>query len=194
MPSSVPASWTAGSARCEPRRADSTCTTPARPQRSGSLRDRHLDFRGTGGYVLVPPSLGQTKTYSRRYEVVREDPGPGRPLDWAAVGRLLAPTPAAGLVRTRGRADGVDPTPWLAAHVARQSEGNRDNALFWAACRAVEAGVADLTPLVAAAVGVGLSEHEAARTASSARDTIARTGAARGASPANAPAPQQRAR
>jgi hypothetical protein len=64
--------------------------------------------------------------------------------------------------------------PWLAAHVARQLEGNRDNALFWAACRAAEAGTPDLTPLVDAAVSAGLPEVQARRTVRSARDTIAR--------------------
>ncbi len=62
----------------------------------------------------------------------------------------------------------------LAAHVAKQSEGNRDNALFWAACRAADAGVADYEPLVAAAVSAGLPERQAVRTVLSARDTVAR--------------------
>ena len=50
------------------------------------------------------------------------------------------------------RRDGVAPTGWLAEHLARQREGNRDNALFWAACRAAEAGVTDLHPLITAGV------------------------------------------
>jgi hypothetical protein len=37
---------------------------PGTDQRSGSIRGRYLDFRGQGGYVLLPPSRGQTKTYS----------------------------------------------------------------------------------------------------------------------------------
>ena len=31
---------------------------PGTDQRNGSLRGQHLDFRGAGGYVLLPPSLG----------------------------------------------------------------------------------------------------------------------------------------
>ncbi len=146
---------------------------PGTDQRSGSIRGAHLDFRATGGYVLLPPSLGQTKTYSNRYEVIRVGPTPGRPLDWAAVTRLLAPRPSAAPARVRP-ADGLDPTPWLAAHVAKQPEGNRDNALFWAACRAAEAGVVDYEPLVAAALAAGLPERQAVRTVLSARDTVAR--------------------
>ncbi|HZL03755.1 MAG TPA: bifunctional DNA primase/polymerase, partial [Cellulomonas sp.] len=44
---------------------------PGTDQRNGSLRGLHIDFRGAGGYVLLPPSLGQTKAYSRRYETYR---------------------------------------------------------------------------------------------------------------------------
>ncbi len=146
---------------------------PGTEQRNGSLRGLHVDFRATGGYVLLPPSLGQTKDYSRRYQAISTRQGPGRPLDWSAVVDLLAPTTgrdrAIGVVRQR---DGADPTPALAAHVARQPEGNRDNALFWAACRAAEAGVQDFEPLVAAAVTAGLTEREAVRTVLSAQRTI----------------------
>ena len=146
---------------------------PGTDQRNGSLRGLHVDFRGNGGYVLLPPSLGQTKAYSRRYETQGTRPGPGRPLDWAGVVKLLAPATvtdrAGGAARPRR---GTDPTPALAAHVARQPEGNRDNALFWAACRAAEAGVRDFEHLVAAAVTAGLTEREAARTVLSAQRTI----------------------
>lgn len=146
---------------------------PGTDQRNGTLRGLHVDFRGAGGYVLLPPSLGQTKTYSRRYETYWTRPGPGRPLDWSAVVDLLAPSQGAERTTHPGRTrDGVEPTPALAAHVARQAEGNRDNALFWAACRAAEAGVRDFEPLVAAAVSTGLTEREAARTVLSARRTV----------------------
>ena len=157
---------------------------PGTDQRSGSIRGAHLDFRGAGGYVLLPPSLGQTKTYSNRYDVIATQEPPGRPLDWAALTHLLTPSPAHRPDRAPSRAaHGADPTPWLAAHVAKQPEGNRDNALFWAACRAAEAGVTDYEPLVAAAVSAGLPEKQAVRTVISARDTVAR-GAPGRASPA----------
>jgi len=162
---------------------------PGTDQRNGSLRGLHVDFRGAGGYVLLPPSLGQTKAYSRRYETYSTRTGPGRPLDWSAVVDLLAPatapTRAGGVVHPR---DGVDPTPTLAAHVARQPEGNRDNALFWAACRAAESGVRDFEPLVAAAVTAGLTEREATRTVLSAQRTIGHS-AVPTAGPLAAPTP-----
>lgn len=144
---------------------------PGTAQRNGSIRGQHLDFRGDGGYVLLPPSLGQTKTYSRRYTVLRNRPGPGEPLDWAAVTALLEPaTPARKSPSSIGR----NTVEWLAAHVARQVEGNRDNALFWAACRAAEAPDLDPAPLIAAAVQAGLPEQQARRTVRSAYDTINR--------------------
>jgi hypothetical protein len=152
---------------------------PGTEQRNGSVRGQHLDFRGHGGYVLLPPSVVRTAGYVGGYEVIAARTDPGRPLDWAATLALLTPTPTpAAVPAPRGRRPagrpGSDPIPWLAAHVARQPEGNRDNALFWAACRAAEAGTSDLTPLVGAAVSAGLPEAQARRTIRSARDTIAR--------------------
>jgi hypothetical protein len=146
---------------------------PGTSQRNGSLREQHLDFRGVGGYVLLPPSIGQTKHYSNRYHVEAERPGPGKPLNWAAVVALLAPAapPPSPPRRPVPVAGSTDPTPWLASHVARQTEGNRNSTLFWAACRAVEAGAPDLQPLIDAAVYAGLSEREARRTVVSAETT-----------------------
>jgi hypothetical protein len=143
---------------------------PGTQQRNGTIRGRHLDFRGQGGYVLLPPSLGQTKAYSREYVTLDQRPG-GRPLDWAAIVQLLDP-PARPLDRSGRPAtsrSGEDPTRWLAAHVARQPEGNRNNALFWATHRAVEARVTDYEPLITAAIDAGLPEAEARRTVTSAR-------------------------
>ncbi len=149
---------------------------PGTDQRNGSIRGQHLDFRATGGYVLLPPSLGQAKTYSRRYEVIRITDEPTRPLDWAAVTKLLIPAPAPRPYdpRTRSGRSGADPTTWLAATVAGQTEGNRNNALFWAACRAAEAGVTDYQPLLDAATSAGLPERQATRTIQSAHDTVTR--------------------
>jgi hypothetical protein len=146
---------------------------PGTDQRNGSLRDQHVDFRATGGYVLLPPSLGQTKTYSRRYELIRAVDAPGRPLDWARVRDLIAPQPATrAFDRSTQPVSQAARTVWLASHVARQRPGNRDNALFWAACRATEAGITDLGPLVDAAVTAGIARRQANRTIQSAQRTI----------------------
>ena len=63
------------------------------------------------------------------------------------------------------------------AFVAALREGNRNDGLFWAACRMHEADSTneDLEQLVAAAVTAGLPEDEARRTvASAARKAAAR--------------------
>ena len=149
---------------------------PGTEQRNATLPGRHLDFRGVGGYVLLPPSIGHPDTGSRPYLLHAHQPGAGRPLPWAAITALLTPSATPPRQPPRRR-DGVDPTGWLAGHVARQREGNRDNALFWAACRAAEAGITDLQPLIDAAITAGLPQPQAARTVASARTTITRTGA-----------------
>ena len=64
----------------------------------------------------------------------------------------------------------------LAAWVERLEEGNRNAGLFWAACRAVESGQADvLGQIAAAAEKTGLTEPEIGRTIASARRGITRS-------------------
>jgi hypothetical protein len=101
---------------------------------------------------------------------------PSRPLDWAAVTRLLDPpvTRPAAQQRTATRAPVGELVDWLAAHVTRQTEGNRNNALYWAACRAVDHGATDLQPLVDAGVAVGLDQRAATATVRSAERTAGR--------------------
>ena len=97
-------------------------------------------------------------------------PGGHGTLDWAAVTTLLEPQrqherPAPGHAADR-RLD------QLARWVARQSEGNRNAGLYWAANRALDANpAADLSPLAAAARQAGLGEPEITRTLDSARRT-----------------------
>ncbi len=146
---------------------------PGTEQRNGCMRGQHLDFRGLGGYVLLPPSLIRTSAACRRYEVIASRADPGKPLDWPGVTRLLAPAPATGHRAHCLAKPSTDLLPRLAAHVARQVEGNRDNALFWAACRAAESGIRDATPLIEAAVSAGLPERQARRTVRSAQAIMA---------------------
>ena len=139
---------------------------PGTDQRSGSLRGRFLDFKSCGGYVLLPGSHVVTDAYTGSYvEVERREHG--RALDWSRVVALLDPPPPMRpkVIGRAGRGGGVGA---LARWVAGQGENNRNKALYWAANRAADAGVEDLTALVEAARATGLPEAEARRTVASA--------------------------
>ncbi len=131
-------------------------------QASARLPRQHLDFRAAGGYVLAPPSQVDGKPY----RLIRSGERPGG-FDWPAVTTLLEPARDG---RVRSRLAGPADVSRLPAWVARLEEGNRNCGLFWAACRAVEAGQACLLDeLAAAATTTGLPAREIARTIASAR-------------------------
>jgi hypothetical protein len=130
-------------------------------QGNGRLPRHHLDFRSQGGYVVAPPS----HVNGRHYELIKRADGRGG-LSWAAVTRLLEPEP-----QQRPRRSEQRPTDAhrLAEWMACQPEGNRNDGLFWAANRALDAGLTDLDELAEAARRTGLDEQEIARTLASAR-------------------------
>jgi hypothetical protein len=130
-------------------------------QGNGRLPRHHLDFRSKGGYVVAPPS----HVNSTPYELIKRTDGQGG-LDWAAVTRLLEPEPPQRPQRSDDR-----PTDArrLAEWMAHQQEGNRNDGLFWAANRVLDAGLTDLDELADAARSTGLEEREIARTLASAR-------------------------
>lgn len=131
-------------------------------QRSGSLKAEHLDFKAVGGYVVVPPS----QVGGRPYELVDQRPPTGAVLDWDACRRLLRPP---GPVRVWTGRRGTGSVKHLPGWVAEQGVGNRNKGLYWAACRAAEAGdEAVLFELVDAAVGTGLDRDAALKTVVSA--------------------------
>ena len=130
-------------------------------QGNGRLPHHHLDFRSKGGYVVAPPSQVNGTTY----ELVKHADGQGG-LDWAAVTSLLEPERRQRLQRSEQRSTDAHR---LAEWMARQHEGNRNDGLFWAANRALAAGLTDLDELADAARSTGLDEREIARTLASAR-------------------------
>jgi bifunctional DNA primase/polymerase-like protein len=135
-------------------------------QRNGHLPAHHLDFRSAGGYVLVPPSM----VGGRPYQPLKAPNGQGR-LDWATITRLLEPARQQSAAR-RPAEHGGGVVEGLARWVAVQPEGNRNDGLFWAANRALEADpAADLSPLAVAARQAGLADAEVTRTLNSARRT-----------------------
>lgn len=127
-----------------------------------------IDVRGLGGYVVGPGSRTVAGHYlllpGSRQHTLGEAP--------AALLALAAPPPAP----PRGPEDAAPRHPAekraaaLVRFVLDSQEGERNGRLFWAACRAYDAGLGDaLAPaLVTAAVHTGLSEREAAATVASA--------------------------
>jgi Bifunctional DNA primase/polymerase, N-terminal len=123
---------------------------------------RGVDLKGNG-YCIVPPSVHPTSGKPYRWE---SRPVAGLPPRLLALLRpiekperpKIKSSNGAGLIRT----------------VARAVEGKRDDTLFWAACRAVEDQIIDQIEdeLIVAAVGVGLSEHQARAKIGSARRTV----------------------
>jgi hypothetical protein len=130
-------------------------------QGNGRLPRHHLDFRSKGGYVVAPPS----HVNGTLYELIKHADAQGG-LEWAAVTRLLEPE-----LQQRPRLSGERSTDArrLAEWMAHRKEGNRNDGLYWAANRALEAGLTDLDELADAARSTGLDEREIARTLASAR-------------------------
>jgi Bifunctional DNA primase/polymerase, N-terminal len=130
-------------------------------QRSGKLPRHHLDFRARGGYVVAPPS----QIGGRSYRIVRHQAGAAG-LDWGKVTELLEPQRHTAV---RPVADQEADLGHLASWVGRQRQGNRNDGLFWAACRAAEAGDETvLAELAAAARSAGLGDREITATIRSA--------------------------
>jgi hypothetical protein len=147
-------------------------------QRNGHIPGVYVDFRSQGGYVVASPS----RIAGRTYEVVQHQPSTDT-FDWAAAKQLLAPQPQRQPYRAPERAPGerADYTGlanWLASQAPDSK--NRNEALFWASCRVVEAGDTDALGLLArAARSTGLDDREIDRTIASAHRTAGRGGAGR---------------
>jgi hypothetical protein len=134
-------------------------------QRNGSLPRHGVDFRGHGGYALLPPSVVD----GRPYVLVEHRAATGQ-LDQDAVRALLDPPRPARRFAERHGGGGADRVRWLASWVARRHPGGRNSALFWASCRAVESGAdrAALELLADAGAACGLDPREIRATIGSA--------------------------
>ncbi|MFV0307081.1 MAG: bifunctional DNA primase/polymerase [Desertimonas sp.] len=157
----------------------------ARPQGSWSVGEVHLDFRGMGGYVLVPPSRVVTGGRVGGYELIAVGQNP-RPVDGVALRDFFRPPrrlrPITDLPPVRGVGE-----QRIASWLASRPEGARNRALFWAACRYAESAVPEghaYELLGAAAERAGLADAEIAATIRSAYRSAPPSPAGRSGRPA----------
>jgi hypothetical protein len=126
-----------------------------------------IDVKTTGGYVVAPPSvLIGNKGYTWERSPLG-DCFPRLPR-WALEALKPKPKPVIAFNRETAPADVVR----LADFVSQSGKGERNNRLFWAACRAAETG--SLSPsaeasLLSAAQSAGLPRMEAEKTIESAK-------------------------
>lgn len=160
---------------------------PDREQRSWQASKAHVDFRGDGGYIIVPPSA---VSGSGTYELVAgADRAPGL-VDAARLRDFLDPRPEPAPYRARGPVR-LEDAVRLAAWVSLRAEGERNRGLFWASCRLAEAGLSlpeMVDALAAAGAQVGLAPREVETTIRSAyRATHAHPAPAPGGGQGGAP-------
>jgi hypothetical protein len=130
-----------------------------------------VDLKKAGGFILVAPSWTRASDQGPgglyRWEVSPfEVPTPRMP---AWMKEMLLPPPLPP--RRPGAIPGPISLRPLIDHVAHAPNGNRNNALYWAACRAAEAGALTSftkSALLAAALAAGEERPKALSTIESA--------------------------
>lgn len=137
---------------------------------TGRLTGIGVDIRGAGGFVVAPGSVHQTGVVYRPADPeVPVAPAPDWLLTALRAPRAVPPGRGTGAVSTYGRLRG------LVATVLAAAPGQRNNTLFWSACRVADliaAGQVDqaaaVEVLTRAATAVGLGSSEADATIASA--------------------------
>lgn len=148
-------------------------TRPGCRQPSWQAAAAGIDFRGTGGYIVAPPSRLQMGNDQIAYQVIAVTANWSQPVDAAALRRFLDPRPTRPAPSDGVRRPGSD-ADRLASWVASRREGERNRGLFWAACRLAEDGQDASTTLAVlgpAAEHAGLPATEITTTIRSAYRT-----------------------
>ncbi len=158
-------------------------------QRSWQVPSKHIDFRGDGGYIIVPPSrvTGEDGIARSYRQIAVAEHHRCWPIDADGLrGFLDPPRP----MRPPNDPPAIGSRPEkLAAWVASRPEGGRNGGLFWAACRMADEGhdlSTTTSQLGEAAYAAGLPEREALATIRSAYRIASRLGQATSARPTSA--------
>jgi hypothetical protein len=147
---------------------------PDRVQCSWQAASAGIDFRGHGGYVIVPPSTVLFEGNRSAYELIGAGHGDAVAIDASALRQFLDPKPAPDATFPANARREVDEER-IAGWLATRGEGERNRALYWAACRLAESGIADQSArnvLVPAAERAGLRKPEILTTIRSAYRTV----------------------
>jgi hypothetical protein len=137
---------------------------PASPLSSTRL-PKGVDLKANG-YMIMPPSIHPATGQPYRWQ---DEDAPAAAIP-AKLSELLRPPPQRPTARSDSNASAIG----LLRAVVGAPEGNRNNVLYWASCRAAESGILDNQVealLINAAVTAGETETKARRTVASARRT-----------------------